>query len=330
VKAIIVGDVHLADHPPSIRKESYLDEILAKLEFAVATANEWGADALIQAGDLIHVKAPSRTSHALVQRTIDVLSEAKMPVLIVPGNHDMSNDRIQSLPKQALGTICKAPGIDMLMGPHPELPVFGIPYLWDFPTLLPQWMKKYHAWSQARKKLNWAGDDHVQDTEQCLVVTHAPIFPPGEEPIYEFIDAEDWGKLQHFGDCYYGHIHDPHGTYEAGNVQFCNQGALSRGSLHEATLKRKPAITSWQSDIDGIRFDRIEVPHLPASEVFRLKEKEDVDERQALTKEFLDGVEQTVLEELSLEEVVHHAQQMGLRKRTLEQIHECVEHAATS
>lgn len=311
MKAVIVGDVHLADHAPSIRRETYLEEILAKLDFAVQHANSIGADAFVQAGDLIHIKAPSRTSHALVQKTIDVLQQAKMPVLIVPGNHDMSNDRIESLGKQPLGTIGKAPGIDLLMGGHPELPVFGVPYLWDFPTLLPGWMKKWHEW-----RGSWT---------DCLLVTHAPIFPPGESPIYDFISSEDWAQLQKVGSCYYGHIHDPHGAYDVGGVTFCNQGALSRGSLHEATLKRKPAITVWTSDTG--EFVRAEVPHKPASEVFRLKEKEDVDARQGRVTEFLDGVEQTVLETLTVEEVVHHAEQMGLRDRTLHEIRDCIEHA---
>lgn len=311
MRATLVGDVHLADRPPSIRRETYLEEILAKLEFAVEHANETQADALIQAGDLIHVKAPSRTSHALVQKCIDVLSRAEMPVLIVPGNHDMSNDRIESLPKQPLGTVGKAPGIDLLMGGHPTLPIFGIPYLWDFPTLLPGRTKKWHEWRG--------------DREDVLLVTHAPIFPPGETPIYDFIAAEDWAKLQKVGACYYGHIHDPHGTYEVGGVTFCNQGAISRGSLHEATLKRKPAITDFE---DGT-FIRVEVPHKPASEVFRLKEKEDVDQRQGRVTEFLDGVEQTTLEVLTVEEVVAHAEQMGLKQRTLEELRDCIEEVSS-
>jgi DNA repair exonuclease SbcCD nuclease subunit len=46
---------------------------------------------------VFHIKTPTRNSHALVQRTGEVLTSAGLPVLIVPGNHDLSNDRLDSL-----------------------------------------------------------------------------------------------------------------------------------------------------------------------------------------------------------------------------------------
>lgn len=324
MQVAIIGDVHLADNPPSLRRETYMEEILAKLEFVVDYAIKANVVAIVQAGDLLHVKAPSRTSHALVQKTIDVLSSAVklgIEVLIVPGNHDMQHDRIESLAKQPLGTVCKAPGISMLMGPHQSLPIFGIPYLYDFPTLLPGWMKKYRVWK--------LGLEEQFKFKNPLLVTHAPIFPPGDTPVYDFIDADDWARLMEDGDCYYGHIHGPHGAYGAGEypdlTRFCNNGALSRGSLHEETLKRKPAFTVWDQEKQDEPFTRIEVPHKPVSEVFRLKEKEDADVKQGMVTQFLDGIEQTVLETLTVEEVVAHAEKMGLRARTLAELRECVD-----
>ena len=90
-------------------------------------------------------------------------------------------------------------------------------------------------------------------------------------------------------------------------------------------MKRKPAITVWSTNPDEPIWTRVEVPHLPASEVFRLKEKEDCDQKQELVKTFLDGVEQTVLETLTVEQVIAHAEEMGLRDRTLLEIRECIE-----
>lgn len=323
MRALVVGDVHLADRPPSIRRETYLEEVLEKLSFCVSSANREGVDFVVQLGDLFHVKAPSRTSHELVQRTADVLTEASMPVLIVPGNHDMQNDRIASLPKQPLGTLCKVEGIDMLMGPHPTLPVFGIPYLYDWATLLPRFMKAFRAWADRRK-----GEDFGF---WPLVATHAPIFPDRQEPIYDFIAASDWAALQEVGDCAYGHIHDPHGRYGSApsNVRFCNMGAISRGSLHEATLKREPTVSIWDPDGPEPHFTPVPVPHLPADRVFRLAEREDVDARQERVGEFLSGIRSTELRFLTVEEVVAHAERSGLRPRALEQLRDCVEEATT-
>lgn len=318
VKALLIGDIHLADRPPSIRTETYPEDILTKLEAAGKIAVEQGCEAIVSAGDVFHIKTPTRTSHALVQRTAEVLTAPGLPVLIVPGNHDMSNDRIESLRKQPLGTLCKAKGIDLLVGPHPEFPLFGIPYLHDW-VLLHKWLDRYKRWANENK-----GEDfHFWP----LVVTHAPIFPPGEVPPYEYIDGAEWAALQEVGDCYYGHIHDPHGAYTPASgipVTMCNNGAVSRGSLHEATLKREPKVTVWDSEVKP-HFEAHPLPFRPVEAVFRLREKEDVDEKTSRVEEFLSSVGQTTLDGLSLEEVFHRAQEAGLRERTRSLIGEILE-----
>lgn len=319
MKFMLIGDVHLSDRPPSLRTDTYTEDILQKLEFAVGTAVEKGCDAVVQAGDIFHLKAPSRTSHALVQRTGEVLKSGGLPVLIVPGNHDLSNDRLDSLRRQPLGTLGKMTGIDLLMGPHPEFPLFGLPYLHDWGTELPNWMSRYRKWAEAQKSENfefWP-----------LMVTHAPIFPPGETPPYEFIGGDDWAMLMGNGDCFYAHIHDPHGAYqpnvETKNVTLCNNGAISRGSLHEATLKREPKVTVWDGSPGG--FTAVPVPFRPAESVFRLAEKEDVDEKVSRVEEFLESVGTTTLDGLSLEEVAHQAKVRGLKPRTLTLIEDLLE-----
>lgn len=309
----LLGDIHLADRPPSLRTETYTEDILAKLQFAAEEAARRGADALVSVGDVFHLKTPTRNSHHLVQRTGEVLKSTGLPVLIVPGNHDLSNDRLDSLRRQPLGTLAKMAGIDLLMGEHPDLPIFGLPYLWDWSGQLPSWMSRYRSWAQGL------------DT---LMVTHAPIFPTGEVPPYEFIDAADWAEKMQTGDCYYGHIHDPHGSYTVNTsssaVQMCNNGAVSRGSLHEATLKRKPHMTFWSGQ--G-KFEAVEIPHRPVEAVFRLQEKEDVDERVGRVEQFLSSVGETSLDGLSLEEVAHNARARGFSNRTLSLIEELLQNA---
>lgn len=79
---------------------------------------------------------------------------------------------------------------------------------------------------------------------------------------------------------------------------------------------------------EGCPFGYVEVPHLPAAQVFRLAEKEDVDAKQETVQQFLDGIEQTVLEVLTVEQVVAEAEKMGLRDRTLQEIRECIDHVS--
>lgn len=317
---LAIGDIHLADKPPSLRTESYTEDILDKLAAACLFAQQAEAQAIVLAGDVFHIKTPTRNSHALVQRTGEVLRESGIPVLIVPGNHDLSNDRLESLSRQPLGTLAKMEGIDLLIGGHSELPLFGLPYLHDWPTDLIVWMTKYKKWADARK-----GE---QFDFWPLMVTHAPIFPVGEEPPYEFISADDWAELMENGDCLYGHIHDPHGIYKpnaAMNVTMCNNGAISRGSLHEKALKREPKVTLWHGTQGA--FETLPLPFRPAEAVFRLAEKEDIDEKNSRVEEFLESIGTTTLDGLSIEEVAYQAKKRGLNPRTLTLIEELLEGA---
>ncbi len=325
-KPLLIGDVHLADRPPSIRVEGYAEQILEKLVHAGEIALAEGCTHLVQLGDLFHVKTPSKNSHWLVQETYAALRSSGLPVVIVGGNHDVSNDRYESLGRQPLGTLAHMPGITLLTGPHPDLPLFAIPYQHDWPEMLPRWMKQYRAWADERK---------ARDMDfYPLVITHAPIFPAGEEVIYDYIDAADWAELQVNGDCAYGHIHDPHGVHSVPGfgVQFANFGAISRGSLHERTLARKPTVSVWTGathDPGPYHFYPVELPHLPVERVFRLAEHEDVQERQARVGEFLDSIQATTLVRMGAEEVLDHVRGLGLEPAVVRVIEETLAEVGT-
>ena len=320
VKALILGDLHLSVRPPSIRHESYVDEILDKVAWCVALAAERGCEVIISAGDVYHIKTASRTSHGLVQRTHEVLTAAGIQVLITPGNHDLAYDRLDSLDSQPLGSLCRMEGIDLLIGGHESLPVFGLPYLSNWGADLYGWMEQ---WQEFADK-HWLGQD-----EFPLLVTHAPIFPSDEDPPYETIDAADWAELMGKGACYYGHIHDQHGLYvpdPSQAVVLCNNGALSRGSLHEATLKRKPLVTIFDSEAKfPDMFEAIEVPHLPAEEVFSLAAKAESDGAQQKLTDFLTGLDAVHAE--SVEQVSHHIATLDVDKEVRTKAIELVEAA---
>lgn len=314
MRVLLVGDIHLADRPPSIRTESYCDDIFAKLEQTVEIAIERDLDHVVWAGDVFHVKAPTRTSHRIVQRAADIVKAYDRPLWIVPGNHDVQHDRLESLDGQPLGVLFKA-GAFPLIG-NQLSGMFGIPWLFD-------WNIDIRAYMEA-----W------QDCDAELMVTHAPIVPPGETRPFEVVDAEMWATgMGRPGSVYYGHMHDPDGSYQVTSSdtrvwQFCNQGAISRGSLHESTLRREPAVTIYDSSADDGNFDPFEVIPLkfrPAEEVFRLDVKRIDDAKTERLEEFLDQVGSTTLETLTVEAVRGHVAGMELRPGTRELIDEVLE-----
>lgn len=286
--ALIVGDVHLSDRAPSSRKNTYAIDIIEKIVWISDKAKELDVP-LVFAGDIFHIKAPSKNSHFLVQAMHEALQGVR--TFIVPGNHDLSYDRLDSLPKQPLGALARMDGVSLLIGEDDELPgIAGVPYITEFDG---------GSW-QVRLK-DYYEDFYVDSPD--LLVTHAPIFPPGQAPgVYASITPEAWAEYWiGIRATYYGHIHECHGTFQDQNgyMVFCNQGALSRGSLHEATITRKPAVTLW----DGSDFTRIEVPHKAPEEVFLFDEAIRKAEAKASAQEFSSLVGSVAIPKLTVEAV---------------------------
>ncbi len=310
---LLTSDLHLADRAPSSCQDGYLDDLFGLLEQTVKVAGERKVAAVVWAGDIFHVKAPSRTSHRLVQRTIRLLSSYPCPVYIVPGNHDITSDRLDSIHQtQPLGVLFESGAAQRLEGwaeydgPPGWLPIYGVP-----------WIQGYGEYAEGceaafgvnQELLSW----HMSPgpVRYGLVVAHAPLYPPGRESPYEYFPAEKWAEeMGGAGSVFYGHVHPWHGVYESGGVTFCNHGALSRGSLHESELTRQVGCTLWDSETGEFEFVPLDAK--PASEVFRLTERQQVTDMAGRLDDFLSSVGGTTLEAVSVEAVIAHIRTLGI------------------
>lgn len=297
---MLLGDIHASDRPPSSCTDTYTDDLFGLLAAAVAVARERGVTAVISAGDVFHHKAPSRTSHKLVLRVIEAFRAFREatgnPVYVVPGNHDIQNDRLDSLrTTQPLGVVLESGEAELLGGFKAPHPVFGVPWLQSFTDDVVAGV--FAEWAE--------GLAVVPESQPYLVVTHAPLYPPGRELTFEYYPADRWaGAMGGRGQVYYGHVHEPHGVYEVGGVRFCNNGSLSRGSLHEYNLTREIVVTLWDSATG--EFETVPLPARPASEVFRLREAQEVRDMAGSLDKFLAGISGTSLEVVSVESVQEH------------------------
>src|SRR6187431_3286483 len=97
------------DKPPAGATDLYLEDLFASMRYTATWANGHDIDAVVWAGDIFHHKNPARTSHATVLKVIEVVQSYEMPLFIVTGNHDISNDVLSSVhEKQPLGVLFKA------------------------------------------------------------------------------------------------------------------------------------------------------------------------------------------------------------------------------
>lgn len=316
---LLVNDIHLADRPPSSCTETYLDDLFELLGQVGAEATRRLAAGVILAGDVFHSKAPGRTSHRTVIRLASLIEEQiPCPVYVVAGNHDLQHDRLESLDSQPLGVLLHTGLVYHLTGFSGRQvgladPVYGVP--WQ-----QQWSDR--TVQDALHEYRIRQDAGIPG----LVVTHAPLYPPGQELPYEFYPVESWARfLSANTTVHYGHVHEPHGVYTVGGVTFSNPGALSRGSLHEHNLTRPVQIAAWHAETGAI--EHITLPHRPAEQVFRLAEAADKAEQRQRYSGFLDNLAHARLEVVSIEAVHHQIQQLGVSDPLRELIGELLEGA---
>ncbi len=306
-KILCVGDIHVMDRAPVNATESYTDDIIEMLKWIADYSAEQEVDAVVWAGDIFHHKQPSRTSHALVLRMIDVVRyyrKLKLDLCIVTGNHDISNDVLASVhEKQPLGVLFKA-GARELDGWHPTLPLFGVPWQQNWTTSDDAAEEAFEDW---RERSGVGGMGHTP-LEQSLAVTHAPIYPPGEaeKQLFELVPTQGEhglsSAMNNRGCLYFGHIHEDHGIFEVEGVTYANMGAISRGSLTEYNIERSIKVAMWE----GGTFTEVVVPHKPASEVLRIAEvMEERSERISLDT-FLAEVGNSTLDISSTSSVIDH------------------------
>jgi DNA repair exonuclease SbcCD nuclease subunit len=295
---LLCGDLHLSDKAPSNCSDYYNDDLFVMLEEVVEIASLRSVSAVVFAGDIFHLKQANRTSHRTVQRMIDIIHSFVCPVYLVVGNHDVTHDRVDSIYEtQPFGVLLKA-GARLLDGWSSDFPLYGVSWQQD--------------WQDASKAFT---DWTIRANSHSLLVTHAPIYPPGRELPWENILASTIATwMNNTGYCYYGHVHPCHGSFEVDDVVFCNQGALSRGSLHEEDLTRKPAVTIWYSDRDGVdAFERVAIASAPPPErVFRLAECEAKTDYRDRLDLFLNAVRQSQVSVTSVESVLAQIRSMGL------------------
>lgn len=318
VRVICVGDIHLSDRPPASCNEGYTEDILQMLSFVAKLEKALKVDAVVWAGDVFHHKQPSRTSHATVLKLMKVAQEYDN-LWVVTGNHDIQSDRLDSLEKQPLGVLYEAGVLQELDGWHPTLPLLGVP--WQ-----QRWLSPGATWDAFRE---WREGEGL---EGALAVTHAPIYPPtvADNVLFELLPlsgSEGVSAAMHnSGYLYYGHIHEPHYHFEVEGVVYANMGAISRGSLHEYNLARKIQVALWTPEHG---FVPVDIPHRPASEVFKLAEAQERKEKKMDLDTFLSEVGSATLDISSTGSIIDHIRRMDIEQPVKETSIELLEEAAT-
>ena len=93
----IVPDLHARLLNPSSRKDNYYEAMINKLEFILQNCG-----VVVQLGDFFD---KPRTEDVVKNRVLGLFNQYKKPIYIVPGNHDIEKDQIDTLSSTSLGNL---------------------------------------------------------------------------------------------------------------------------------------------------------------------------------------------------------------------------------
>ena len=288
IKLIWRTDVHLADKNPQSRTDSWFRTTLGKLHQVGQAARSFEADAVIDGGDFFHVKSPFRNSHHMLRVVADLHAFYPCPVYAVIGNHDCVYGDMRYLEKQPLGVLYSTGVFKRLYDKHEliiekdgiKVRVVGIPY---------------HGPNYEMNRLKGIKKG---DEDYLIVAAHLLASPKGGS-MFDREDIVSYNALRELDpDVFmFGHWHQDQGIVQiAPGKQVVNIGSLTRGSISQDELSRRPAIATLTITKGEIRIEKIPLQVQPPEKVFDLVGHERKQMSDGMIEEFVGSLHETLSE----------------------------------
>jgi DNA repair exonuclease SbcCD nuclease subunit len=311
VRLVWRTDVHLSDTSPSSRKDDWADTVLGKLRQVATVAEKMRAAAVLDGGDFFHVKSPGRNTHELVRRVAEVHASYPCPVYGNVGNHDVVYGDYSYLGQQPLGVLFATnvfrrcydehevvfqtePDVHGHMGVPSsggtKVRVVGIPY---------------HGTTYDMERFR-----SIRKGDEDFLVCMAHVL--ASEKGGSMFEGEDIVKYADLADLapdvwLFGHWHKDQGVVDVGRTKVVNIGSLTRGSLSQDEITRKPACAVLEFEAGKapvVRVVRLKVG-LP-EEVFDVEGRVRSEARTMTMDSFVESIREKLLSDQggSVEDVV--------------------------
>jgi len=297
IKLLWRTDVHLSDVSPASRKDDWTDSVFAKLDQIKMVAQKLRVQAVLDGGDFFHLKSPSRTTHRLVRQAAEHHADYPCPVYCTPGNHDAVYGNYEYLPQQPLGVLYAAAIFRRLYDDNEALfevdgvkvRVVGVPYHGTTYDL-----ERFAAIKRG-------------DEDWLVCVAHVLASPQGGT-MFENEDVLRYSELAAFAPDVFllGHWHKDQGVQTLNGKKIINIGSLTRGSIAQDDVERKPAISLLTFTKEEVKVQVVRLKVRSADEVFDLDAHVRAEARATTMDAFVSSVRETLVdtEGESLEDVV--------------------------
>lgn len=268
MKAISIGDVHLADKTPKFRKDNYKETGLNELRLIRAVCIENNVDVALCTGDIFHDKSATKNSHSLVKEAIHIFASFPCPVYSVVGNHDIAYNRLESLTKQPLGVLFESGALKRL----DRITVKGV----DIVGIHFDEKNTYETLYTSK-----------HEDRPLIAVCHALANPEGGDFFGEQVFSYNQLAEQGSPDVYvFGHFHQDQGIQTVGKKQFINLGAIARGALNKDNVDRQVKVGLIQYT-KTFKCSEIPLNVLPGDEIFNIERKNEIEETENKIEEFV-------------------------------------------
>jgi len=290
-KFLFVGDIHQTHISPSIRTETYAEDIFAKLEATVEIAKREEVNGVIWMGDVHHNPHPFKVSHEITKRISQLAKSYEVPLWVLVGNHDILNGVLEEAwTRQPIALLDEVENVTLLGWDrteiHPNVSVHPIP---GVPHLEIDYYK-----IKGRK------------THYDIILAHQSIARPGSEPPFSHVKAEEVAAISGANYVAYGHLHGNDGHYKIGDTTFANYGSICRGSIDKSDLTKIPTVYTLELK-DGIEtITPFVLPYKPAEEVFRLEQHVEKKEAKLEFSKYVKSLMDISVEKFSVDGVVSH------------------------
>ncbi|MDD2554640.1 MAG: metallophosphoesterase [Desulfotomaculaceae bacterium] len=244
MRLIYLADTHIRSGIPENRRDEFLDAITVKLAEVLHLCRQHQVDFIIHGGDIFDNPRPD-------QRSLDLfrwfLRELGLPAYCVAGNHDLIDQRLDSLEATAIGGLARQ-GLIKLLQPGERL------CLADSSCVL-QLSGQHFSKSIDRQKSKERYMVKKKSCDVALHVTHGMLLPKAFSEkvpctlISEVISTEadfTLGAHAHLG---YQKV--------VGNKHFLNPGALARLTNLKQELLRRPKVLFMEFNCRRTNFEFI-------------------------------------------------------------------------
>jgi DNA repair exonuclease SbcCD nuclease subunit len=270
VNLIWTTDWHFSDLPPGRRRDDYRVALLEKLAFVRNIVQKMHGAALC-GGDVFHLKKPGHPGNSL-RLIISLIGALRafpfQKVFGSVGNHDISYDRMDSLPRQPLGLLIEVGAYHNL---NRESVLFTNQ---DESIKVSVETFPYAESEETIENILTAGPRQPGVTHRIGLV-HAYGHPGDAGSMYgtRTIGYNEL-KGNDFDVLCWGHDHSRHGVEDVGKTTHINVGSMARAALITDEVERSvvASILSFQPD-GTFQYGEKPIPVKPIEQVFAAADK---------------------------------------------------------